>query len=483
MYFVIGGIYAQQLNLDTIIERSARAVEEVLPQGTKVAVLNFASTSETFSDHVIDELTGKLVNGRKITIVDRRNLALITNEMNLQLSGDVSDESAQAIGRMLGAQSIISGNLTNMGTFYRFRVRVINVETAAIQTQVSLDLRNDEQVAFLLGGSQANLPPATTGGTTSIGNLIEGTIVPGGNLTEKLAWLQRSADSHNTYIVVVNANENITPHVFQYEGAINITIVLRGDNVNRTVRLRSHGTMFTVKPNVTFILDNNITLHGHSGNINPNPRANPLDHATLVWVDGGKFIMNNGSTITGNEAGGVFIHSSRSVFEMTGGTISNNKHHGVNMHDGATFIMSGGNITGNSTAIENHAGAGVLVRGTFTMTGGTISSNTSNHHQIGGGGVHIINGTFNMRGGIISNNISRANGGGVFISSSGTFNKTGGIITGYSSDQSNGNAVMDETGNIIARRGHAVFISTTRRKETTAGTGVNLNNNTAGGWD
>ena len=148
-----GTLSAQQLNLDTTLTRAARGVEEVLSQGTKVAVLNFSSPSEAFSDHVIEELTGKLVIGRKVTIVDRRNLALITSEMHLQLSGDVSDESAQAIGRMLGAQSIVSGSLTNMGTFYRFRVRVINVETAAIQTQVSLDLQNDSQVAFLLGSS------------------------------------------------------------------------------------------------------------------------------------------------------------------------------------------------------------------------------------------------------------------------------------------------------------------------------------------
>ena len=164
----VGKIYAQQLTLDTVIERAARAVEDILMQGAKVAVLNFVSTTEAFSDHVIEELTEKLVMGRKITIVDRRNLALISQEMNLQLSGDVSDESAQAIGRMLGAQSIVSGTLTNMGTFYRFRVRVINVETAAIQTQVSFDLRIDAQVTFLLGGNPSNnvvINPST--GTTS----------------------------------------------------------------------------------------------------------------------------------------------------------------------------------------------------------------------------------------------------------------------------------------------------------------------------
>jgi TolB-like protein len=151
LLLVAGALFAQEMTLNEVIIRSARGVEEALPQGTMIAVLNFASPSPAFSEYVIEELTGELVNGRKLTIVDRSSLSLIREEMNLQMSGDVSDESAQAIGKMLGAQSIVSGNLTNMGTFQRFRVRVISVETAAIQTQVSLNLQNDAQVVFLLG--------------------------------------------------------------------------------------------------------------------------------------------------------------------------------------------------------------------------------------------------------------------------------------------------------------------------------------------
>ena len=473
---------AQQLNLDTIIERAARGVEEVLPQGTMVAVLNFVSPSEAFSDYVIEELTGKLVTGRRVTIVDRRNLALISQEMNLQLSGDVSDESAQAIGRMLGAQSIVSGTLTNMGTFHRFRIRVINVETAAIQTQVSLDLRNDAQVAFLLGSSQPSIPAVTSDGAMIGGATIEGTIVPGANLTAKLNWLDRNADSHNTYIVEVNANENIAPHTFEFRGAINITIVLRGVGANRVIRLRSNGIMFTIRPNVTLVLDNNITLQGHRGNRNTGGGTG------LVWVNGGTLRMNAGSTITGNETGGVAVSTSTGIFEMTGGTISNNNHHGVNMHTdnrnaSPTFTMSGGTISNNTVA--TWGGGGVLVRGTFTMTGGTISGNTSNHASIGGGGIHMIWGTFNMRGGTIANNSARASGGGVWLDSSATFTKTGGIITGYSSDQSNGNVVRDYSGT-IGRRGHAVFVNENIRKETTAGSGVNMsfsNGRATGSWN
>jgi TolB-like protein len=155
-----GVLSAQEMNLYEVIVSSARAIEDALPHGSMVAILNFVSASETFSDFIIDELTGELVTGRRVTVVDRHNLALIAREMNLQLSGDVSDESAQTIGRMLGAQSIVSGTLTNMGTYFRFRIRVISVETAAIQTQVSLNLRNDTRVAFLLDDNTTRVSAA-----------------------------------------------------------------------------------------------------------------------------------------------------------------------------------------------------------------------------------------------------------------------------------------------------------------------------------
>ena len=90
----VGVTHAQQMNLGTVIDRAARAVEETLPQGAKVAVLNFASPTDAFSNYVIDELTGELVESRKVTIVDRGSLELIRQEMSLQLSGEVSDESA-----------------------------------------------------------------------------------------------------------------------------------------------------------------------------------------------------------------------------------------------------------------------------------------------------------------------------------------------------------------------------------------------------
>jgi TolB-like protein len=100
--------------------------------GKKVAVVAFVSGSEALSDYIIDELSRILVNSRAVTVVDRRELDLVREELEFNLSGEVSDESAQAVGKMLGAQAVISGTLTELRSSYRFSVKAINVESAAL---------------------------------------------------------------------------------------------------------------------------------------------------------------------------------------------------------------------------------------------------------------------------------------------------------------------------------------------------------------
>jgi TolB-like protein len=156
------------LVLDDAIKQSATEIEGRLTEGVKIVVLNFNSPSERLSGYVIDELTGVLVNGGKITVVDRQNLALIQQEMNFQLSGEVSDESAQEIGRKLGAQSIVSGSIEDLGQYYRMRFRVIEVVSATIQLQPSKNVRKDNQISALLGDATLSQSGARTG--TAAGN-------------------------------------------------------------------------------------------------------------------------------------------------------------------------------------------------------------------------------------------------------------------------------------------------------------------------
>ena len=239
-----------------------------------------------------------------------------------------------------------------------------------------------------------------------------------------------------------------------------VEVTLKGQG---RLSLNSNGSILRVLSNYQKLIidDELLTLQGRSGN----------NEAVLSVALDSTLELKNG-VITGNTSGGVNVIGSGSVFIMSGGTISGNNAGsggGVNIGVNATFTMNGGTISGNTT---NGFGGGVCVgeNSTFTMTRGTISGNTA---SIQGGGVFVyytlVSGSLKVTGGI--------------------FTKTGGTITGYANDTVNGNVVKTSSGAVQSNSGHAVFAGN-KRKETTAGLGVNLSYNGivepatfSGAWD
>ena len=153
-------IYAQTVAIDTAINNAGDEFSHNLRTGSKVAILAVRSGSMRMSNFIIEELTSVLVNQRVVTVVDRAQLDLVQKEINFQMSGEVSDSSVQLIGRKLGAQYIVSGSFEPIGDYYRFRVRAIEVETAAITLSYSANVRSDQVVASLMSGREIN-PPVT----------------------------------------------------------------------------------------------------------------------------------------------------------------------------------------------------------------------------------------------------------------------------------------------------------------------------------
>jgi tetratricopeptide (TPR) repeat protein len=147
------------LSLDEGIAQIARSLEEELPAGTRIAVINLESPSARFSDFVLDELQGYLVNGKKLMVTERSKLELMRNEISFQMSGEVSDESAVSIGKFLGAQTLITGSLTGIGGSYRCRFNALDVETAVRKASPAVTVRRDNAVAELLP-AEAVTPPA-----------------------------------------------------------------------------------------------------------------------------------------------------------------------------------------------------------------------------------------------------------------------------------------------------------------------------------
>lgn len=148
---VCGGSFAQQaVTIDKAIKQASSYITSNLPRNSKVAVLNIESDSTKISEYIMEELSALLVNDRSLVIVDRRDLDLIRQEERFQMSGEVSDETAQRVGKKLGAQSIISGSFVRIGGQYRMRIRAIAVETAQVQGLTTIQVKMDKTLRGLV---------------------------------------------------------------------------------------------------------------------------------------------------------------------------------------------------------------------------------------------------------------------------------------------------------------------------------------------
>jgi sugar lactone lactonase YvrE len=194
------------------IEEAAARIEERLPEGTKVALLNFDSPSDMFSEYVLEELSAILVNNGRLIIVDRKEIDLIRGETDFQWSGEVSDTSAQEIGQLLGAQSIISGSLSSMGNIYRFRIKALNVQTARIEVQYPADVVTDNRVKTLLASGKSEPVTASgnrTSGSSAFGGQPEAAGSPESTATPPLN--QASGPAAQTGVPTLNPASSPSP--------------------------------------------------------------------------------------------------------------------------------------------------------------------------------------------------------------------------------------------------------------------------------
>jgi len=145
-------VSAQAVTIDDAIAKSSQKIEEKIDAGTKVIVLNFISASPKLSDYVVEEIMFALVNSGKLAVIERKNLEMVKDELKFQLSGEVSDESAQSIGKFLGAKVIISGSFDDS---FRFRLKAIDVATAQLLAVSSLDVMRNGKTETLLGKAAA----------------------------------------------------------------------------------------------------------------------------------------------------------------------------------------------------------------------------------------------------------------------------------------------------------------------------------------
>jgi hypothetical protein len=155
--------------LDAAIRAASDYLNKQLPKGNKLVILNVLSEFPALSEYIIDELIANTVNDRVFTVVDRQQLNTIRAELEFHASGEVSDESAQSIGQILGAQIIISGAVSRIGDLYRLRVRALSVQSAQIAGQFNRNIPDGPTIAALVRSRATGYGDGTATPTAPVG--------------------------------------------------------------------------------------------------------------------------------------------------------------------------------------------------------------------------------------------------------------------------------------------------------------------------
>jgi hypothetical protein len=112
-----------------------KVIAKLSPQ-SKLAIVYVTAKDPDIAEFIANELEYIMVE-QGLTLIDRSQLDRIRNEQNFQLSGEVDDAQAVSIGKIAGANVILTGAVTGTGDIRRLRLRALDTQTAQVLVATS----------------------------------------------------------------------------------------------------------------------------------------------------------------------------------------------------------------------------------------------------------------------------------------------------------------------------------------------------------
>lgn len=108
-------------------------------QKIKIGIVEFQSLNEEAKKDILGKvfsevLTTSFVNSEAFKIIEREQIEKVVQELQLTQSGIIDTSSAKQIGKMVGADAILTGSVIKFGNDLRVDARIIDVESGIILT-------------------------------------------------------------------------------------------------------------------------------------------------------------------------------------------------------------------------------------------------------------------------------------------------------------------------------------------------------------
>ena len=140
-------------HLDSLFRELLLSLEEV--SGGNIAVSGFSISGQApsaFLDYVNEAGASQLTKlaGSKYTVIERNKLDAILREQELALSDLVEPNQAIQVGKILAANYLVTGSVIPASESVVIFSRIINVETAVIESVAQVIVPRNEEVESLL---------------------------------------------------------------------------------------------------------------------------------------------------------------------------------------------------------------------------------------------------------------------------------------------------------------------------------------------
>jgi len=110
-----------------------------------IAIMDFEEKSKQAKGKLLgygasELLTTRLSEIGIFNIVERKKIETLIDEISLGMTGLMNEETAAQAGKMVGADIIIIGNVSEMGNFFNLNVRLIEVESSTILVSTLVEI-------------------------------------------------------------------------------------------------------------------------------------------------------------------------------------------------------------------------------------------------------------------------------------------------------------------------------------------------------
>ena len=143
-------------NIDNAVKKISTQISETLikQQKSKVAVMVFTTTEKKITKlgiYLADKLTNSLFPYQhKFEVVDRMHLEKVLSEMKLGMTGLQDPNSIQQLGKMIGADAIVTGSLTILSSKVDINTRLIGTERSNVLAIANAIMVKDKDIESLL---------------------------------------------------------------------------------------------------------------------------------------------------------------------------------------------------------------------------------------------------------------------------------------------------------------------------------------------